>query len=217
MKKILAASAAAMALTLSATPASAANFVGSYLGVDVGYGAGQANSEKYGNIGGPHIFTQADANVDGSILGAHIGHNWAGGTGWIFGLEAEFRYEGLDGDDSGSGGDINELSTNWEGSLQAHLGTMISPTTMFYVLGGWSILDADSNVLNPPLETVSETFNGWTAGAGIEFGLSPTANLRIQYRYSDYSTETLRFTTNLYDMETGPAIHDITLGLNWYF
>lgn len=219
MQKILAASAAALALTLTATPASAANFVGSYLGVDVGYGAGQANSENYGiPVGAPLTSTQGDANIDGSVLGAHIGHNWAGGATWIFGVEGEFRYSGIEGDDGHSGGDTNALSTDWEGSLQAHIGTMVSPTTMFYVLGGWSWLGGESSVTDPgEEESVSETFSGWTAGAGIEFGLSPTANLRIQYRYSDYGSETLSFPINNYDMATGPAIHDVTLGLNWYF
>ncbi len=219
MQKILATSAAAMALTLAATPASAANFVGSYLGVDVGYGAGQANSENFGApVGSPLTSTQGDANIDGSLLGVHVGHNWVGGATWIFGVEGEFRYSGIDGDDGGSGGDNNSLSTNWEGSLQAHLGTMISPTTMFYVLGGWSWLGADSEVLDiGEEESVSETFSGWTAGAGVEFGLSSTANLRIQYRYTDYGSETLTFPLNGYDMATGPAIHEITLGMNWYF
>lgn len=217
MKKILAASAAALALAAFAAPASASSFVGSYLGFDVGYGGGQANSESYGPIGSSLPLTQADANVDGAILGAHIGHNWAGGSTWIYGLEAEFRYQGMDGDDGGSGGDINELSTDWEGSLQAHIGTMINPTTMFYVLAGWSFLGADSNVLNAPLETVSETYSGWTAGAGVAFELSPTSNLRLQYRYTDYGSETLTFPVNNYDMETGPAIHELTLGLSWTF
>jgi len=218
MKKILAASAAAVALTMVSTPASAANFVGSYLGVDVGYGTGEANSENFGAIGGPLTSTQADANIDGALLGAHIGHNWAGGSSWIFGVEGEFRYAGLDGDDGGSGGDTNELSTDWEGSLQAHIGTMMSPTSMFYVLAGWSWMGADSNVLDPgEEETVSETFSGWTAGAGVEFGLSPTSNLRIQYRYTDYSSETLTFPGNAYDLGVGPTVHDVTLGLNWYF
>lgn len=89
---------------------------------------------------------------------------------------------------------------------------------MFYVLGGWSWLGADSEVLDiGEEESVSETFSGWTAGAGVEFGLSPTANLRIQYRYSDYGSETLTFPINNYDLGTGPAIHEITLGMNWYF
>jgi outer membrane immunogenic protein len=218
MKTILSASVAALALAMASMPANAADFVGGYWGIDVGYGMGDANSEHFGAIGGPLLSTQDDADVEGGILGVHVGHNWGGGGSWVFGLEAGVRYEGIEGDDNFDGGDNNELSTEWEGSIQAKIGTIVNPTMMVYLTGGWSWLSADSNVTDlGEEETVSEVFSGWTAGAGIEFGLSPDANMRVQYRYSDYGEEVLTFAGNGYDMAVAPAIHELTVGLNIEF
>lgn len=217
MKTVLAASAAVVALAAFSTAAEAQPFTGTYLGADIGYGSGDANSERFGVIGGPLVSTQADAEIDGFLLGAHLGHNWHLGPQWILGVEGEWRYAGLEGDDGGSGGDINELSTNWDASLTAHLGLVVSPSAMIYLTGGFTWLDADSNVLNAPIETVSETFGGWTLGGGIEFSLGAMTTARVQYRYADYDEEVLTFPINLYDMETGPTINEITAGVSWYF
>lgn len=193
----------------------ASPFVGTYLGVDLGYGWGDANSERYGNIGGPLSFTQANAEIDGVTLGGHLGHNWSLGGNWVIGVEGGVKYSGLEGDDGFSGTDNNEFSADWEGSLTAHVGFAVTPKAMLYALGGYSWLSGDSNVTNAPVESVSETYGGWKLGAGVEYACTQNMTVRLQFTHTDYDSERLTFTTNNYDMETGPSVDEISVGLSW--
>ena len=194
---------------------SASPFVGTYVGIDLGYGWGDANSEEYGFIGFPFSFTQDNAEIDGFTFGGHVGHNWAIAPNWVLGVEGALNYSGLEGDDNFDDSDNNEFAADWEGSLTAHVGVAVSPKAMIYVLGGYSWLSGDSNVTNAPTESVSETYGGWKLGAGLEFACTPNMNVRLQYSHTDYDSETLTFTTNGYDMETGPSVDEVSLGLSW--
>lgn len=193
----------------------ASPFVGTYLGLDLGYGWGDANSENYGNIGFPYAFVQDNAEIDGITFGGHLGHNWSLGGSWIIGVEGAVNYSGLEGDDNFSNGDNNEFSADWEGSLTAHVGMAISPKAMLYVLGGYSWLSGDSNVTNAPIESVSETYGGWKFGAGFEYACTENMNVRLQYSHTNYDAENLTFPINLYDMETGPSVDEVSIGLSW--
>jgi len=206
-KSILAATVAAAALAMSSGTAlaDATVFAGHYVGVDIGYGSGEANSERYGATPA-YGSTQLDADLNGVSFGAHAGHNMLLGTMWIIGVEAGVNYSGLEGDDNSSGGDNNEFAADWEASLQGHVGFSINNHTW---LGG------DSNVTNAPIESVSETFSGWTVGAGVEVMLAPNLSGRLQYRHTNYDAENLVFPINGYNMETGPSVDDVSLGLSW--
>lgn len=192
------------------------SFVGTYVGIDLGYGWGDANSERYGNIGAPYTLTQDNAEIDGFTFGGHLGHNWAIAPNWVLGVEGAVNYSGLEGDDNGDNGDNNEFSADWEGSLTAHVGVEVSPKAMIYVLGGYSWLSGGSNVTDPgEQESVSETYSGWKFGAGLEIACTPNMNVRLQYSHTDYDAERLTFPVNNYDMETGPSVDEVSVGVSW--
>lgn len=221
MKKLLLATTVLSIVAFSSTAnadgmAGASPFVGTYAGVDLGYGWGDANSENYGPIGLPYASTQLNAEIDGFTVGAHLGHNWAIAPNWVLGVEGAANYSGLEGDDNFSFGDNNEFAADWEGSLTAHVGVAVSPRAMIYVLGGYSWLSGDSNVTDPgEQETVSETFGGWKFGAGFEYACTQDMNVRLQYSHTNYDAERLTFTTNNYDLETGPSVDEVSVGLSW--
>ena len=215
-RSVLAASVAAAALAMSSGTAlaDATAFAGHYIGVDVGYGFGEANSERWGATPA-YGLTQLDADLNGVSFGAHAGHNMLLGTMWIIGVEAGVNYSGLEGDDNGSGGDNNEFTADWEASLQAHVGFSINNHTMLYATGGYSWLGGDSNVTNAPIESVSETFSGWTVGGGVEVMLAPNLSGRLQYRHTNYDAENLFFPLQPYNMETGPSVDEVSVGVSW--
>ena len=217
-RSILAASVAAAALALSSGTASAdaTAFAGHYVGVDIGYGFGEANSERFVNGPLPYNATQLDADINGVSFGAHAGHNMLLGTMWIIGVEAGVNYSGLEGDDNGNGGDNNEFTADWEASLRAHVGFSINNHTMLYAMGGYSWLGGDSNVTDPgEQESVSETFSGLTVGGGVEVMLAPNLSGRLQYRHTNYDAENLVFPINGYNMETGPSVDEVSVGVSW--
>jgi outer membrane immunogenic protein len=198
--------------------AAAAPFTGFYLGGSAGYGWGDANQSRFSNVGGPFVFTQDDASLDGWTFGAIAGHNWTlGGGTWVFGVEGNWDFGGPSGDDAGSGGDINEWEQNWEASLRLRGGVLVNPNALLYATAGYSWADYDANVLNAPTSSRSHSFDGWTIGAGGEFVLAPNLTGRIQYRYTDYSADRVTFAPDEgYDIEAGPSLHNLSLGLAYH-
>ena len=220
MKKLLVATTLLSMITFSGAAnadgmGGGSPFVGTYVGVDLGYAFGDANSERYGNIGFPYAFSQANAEIDGFTFGGHLGHNLAIAPNWVLGVEGALNYSGLEGDDNFANTDNNEFAADWEGSLTAHVGAVISPKAMIYVLGGYSWLSGDSNITNAPTESVSQTYGGWKYGAGVEFACTPNMNVRLQYSHTDYDAEDLVFPVNGYHMETGPSVDEVSVGLSW--
>lgn len=212
MKKALFAAAAVLAMSATAQ---ASQFTGFSIGVDAGYNFADANQTRFANIGGPFIFTQGDAELTGWSYGVHGSYGFDAGSGFILGAELAAGFNDMRGDDRGLGGDKNEVAAKYDAALIGSAGVMISPTALLYVQAGWSFLSADSNVLNAPTESVSQTYNGPTVGAGLAFTVGSAMTMRVNYRYTDYSEERVSHPINLYDVETGPTSHMIGIGLSY--
>jgi len=68
------------------------NWTGFYLGVNVGGGWSNADSE-FGTAGFPS-FGSIDNHIVGVIAGGQAGYIWQSGS-WVIGVEADFQYSGL--------------------------------------------------------------------------------------------------------------------------
>jgi outer membrane immunogenic protein len=218
MKQILIGTAAALALMTGAATTIAAPFNSSYIGANVGYSQGDANQTNFSAAhGGALTLLQNDASLSGLQIGLLAGHNFTIGT-MVVGVEGNWDFSGPWGDDAGSGGDINEWSQNWEASLRARVGVLVSPNSLVYATGGYSWADYEANVLNPTQSSRSNSFGGWTVGIGGETTVSTNMTIRLQYRYTDYSAERVNFgPAELYDIQAGPTINAVTAGLAYHF
>jgi outer membrane immunogenic protein len=194
-----------------------AGFTGVQIGIDVGQVWADANQERFANIGGPFVFSQADAGLNGWVYGVHAGYNLEVSPGLIVGGELSLAKNGMKGDDGGAGGDRNGLRGNYQGALRAKAGAMLTDTSMLYVTAGWSFLDAQGVVLNAPVEKVGATFNGYNLGGGLEFTVGSGLTMRMQYQFADYGAKRVSYPINLYDIETGPETHEVSLGLTYGF
>jgi opacity protein-like surface antigen len=212
MKTLLLTAVAAVAMGAAAQ---ASPFTGFSAGVDLGHAFGQANQSKFGNIGGPFIFTQGDAAISGWTYGVHGSYGYDTGTGFIVGGELALGFNDARGDDKGVGGDKNEVSAQYDAALLGTAGIMVSPTSLLYLQAGWSYLQADSNVLNAPTESVSQSYNGPTVGAGLAFTVGSKTTMRFAYRYTEYSAERVSHPINVYDIETGPETHAFSVGISY--
>ncbi len=56
---------------------------------------------------------------------------------------------------------------------------------------------------------------GWTAGAGVEFAVADNVSLDLQYRYSDYGTQS--YTLGGGDSDFSLTSHAVTAGVNFRF
>jgi outer membrane immunogenic protein len=158
----------------------------------------------------------------------YVGFNWQFAPQWVTGLEADFGWAKASRTLSGMyhpGGSISlmpgsgdssfSVKTDWDASIRARLGFLVTPTFQVYGTGGpaWIHLAQTSNCPTSPFFfcgggtipvgnnnsvvfptngpasiTDSTTRLGWTAGAGTEVLLGGNWIARAEYRYADFGT-----------------------------
>lgn len=226
----VAASAADMAMKAPPTPAPAvSNWTGFYLGGDIGAMAfdPKATTTSITGFGaaGPAAtipFAQPlhfdSAGFRGGVFG---GYDYQFATSWVAGLEADWHGETNKQTQPGyaiglpagpvvtSRGDNRTISGDWDASIRARLGYLITPDFLLFATGGGAWQQVKTSAFcdgtaaggiigycanfGLPSQTVttSHTASGWTIGGGIETMLSAHWIARAEYRYSDYGTMTV--------------------------
>ncbi|TPQ41224.1 porin family protein [Bradyrhizobium guangdongense] len=205
----LVASGAASAADLGARPYTKApiyaeplfNWTGFYVGGHVG-GAwtnqqwiNSANTTAFGDLAPGQGFRQRGAGVLG---GAQIGYNWQASQ-FVFGLEGTIS--GL----SNSGTVNNTVfgvglddqfswRTNVLATIVGRAGVAVN-NNLFYAKGGYAgannRLSVVDNVANPSTGSGGQTHwaNGWTVGAGWEYGITPNWIVGLEYNYASFTSQ----------------------------
>lgn len=245
---------AALTASCLAAPAYAedAEWTGAYIGVHAGYSGTKSDSNVV--LGGAwssesaalrnEVVTNwsAKQSLDDMNFGAQIGYNYDAG-GAVIGLEADFSI--LNGEDVVSSGPVpttpfpsltynygNRLDPKNQFSVKAKLGAPMG-NTLIYAHGGWAWTRAEvgaeilSNGNYSKEGRVTETFDGFTVGAGIEHKFSPAVSARIEYAYTDQGDVTYdtayragsAFLTPAYTETFTQDLrsHAVRLGINFHF
>ena len=214
-KRITAVAAAVAAMAAGSASASAEDWQGFYVGAHAGYTDGEADS-PYGNVGGPYVFTDQDApDVSGAIYGIQGGYNWELGSSWVVGLEAQAGWGDREGDDNGTGGDVNGVEINNEYSVRARAGYLITPSWLLYATGGWVSMDVDATA--PTTGAVNESVDGWTYGLGTEVRFGPHWSGFVEARHDDLDQTRFSFPADGYDEGITPETDSIRVGVNYRF
>lgn len=192
--------------TFAAEPAGG-SWEGFYIGVHGGYASGLADHQPAIPVGpGGNGF---DINVAGAFGGVQAGGNFYLSDTIVGGIEADLSLANITGSTPGFGGTIN-YKVNWTGSVRARLG-YDAGQFLPYVTGGVAF----ANATRTTLASDTQTYVGWTVGAGVEYAATDSLSLGLEYRYSDYGNKT--FATG----GTPPSIkltdHQVRIGLNYRF
>jgi outer membrane immunogenic protein len=146
-------------------------------------------------------------------VGGHAGFDWRIST-WVLGVEGDLGWAdtsrsrtGIPGTwpaDLGGGFDSASVESQWDASLRARAGFLLTPTLIVYATGGVAFLRQEVSasceavfpvgwcvVSNSDSDT--ETYVGWTFGAGGEWMFARHWSLRGEYRYSDYGSRSFTF------------------------
>ena len=93
---------------------------------------------------------------------------------------------------------------------------------LFYVKGGgaWMNVRYGQALVNGGFtagtQTVTDTRSGFTAGAGIEYGLTENFSARLEYDFYDFGTQTYnQFVQTPISIKSD--MHALTFGLNYRF
>ncbi len=182
MRKLLLSAAATM---LIAGPASAADLAvkapppgaafiaspwdGPYIGANLGYGA--TSFEE--TISVPGASASASEHANGVVGGFQAGYNKQYGT-FVLGLETDFELTSISKTDAF--GVTTKLP--WFGTTRTRLGFLLNPALLLYATGGVAYGRVEESV---PGASVKIPGVGWTAGAGLQWALTPQWSIGAEY------------------------------------
>ncbi|MDY8110286.1 outer membrane protein [Fulvimarina sp. 2208YS6-2-32] len=148
---------------------------GPYAGTFVGY-----NVSRYDDLRG------ASVSGEGVSGGAYGGFNLQSGA-LVYGIEGDIGGSGYDaiGRNAVGNRDVSGES-NVFGSLRGRVGVDVDPF-LIYGTGGLAVARSE---LSLGSASDSRTSVGYTLGAGVEAKITDTIDTRLEYRYSDYGSQT---------------------------
>lgn len=185
---------------------------GLYLGGHTGYALGSADITE---------LDSGDRNdsidVDGAVRGLQAGYNWQSGN-LVFGAEADIAVSranaNIDDDfDAIDDLDLERVGFNWLSTVRARLGYSTGSFLLF-ATGGAAFAELD---LYSDDDNGTEWFTGWTAGAGVEYQISASTSVKLDYLYVNLGSEYYEeFDSDDYDVNDLDA-HIIRVGANYRF
>ncbi|WP_426433972.1 outer membrane protein [Bradyrhizobium genosp. P] len=176
--------------------ASIYNWAGFYVGGNVGGSwtnqewTNTANTTLFGDLRPGQGFRQRGSGVFG---GGQIGYNWQANN-WVFGLEGTLA--GLDNRGTlvnnvfGAADDRFSWRADWMATVTARAGLAVQ-NNLFYVKGGYAGVNNRLSVVDttpPATGSGSQTSwqNGWTVGAGWEYGITQNWIVGVEYDYASF-------------------------------
>ena len=176
--------------------APAFTWAGAYAGAQAGYGWEQIDASGAG------VFVGDD--FDGARLGGFAGYNWVVSGGYILGLEGDLSYDFNENSYTVSGTGL-DIRSGLNGSVRARVGYGFD-RALFFAAAGWT---ASNLTLESTGIKISDTMNGWTVGAGVDYAFTNKLFGRLEYRYNDYGDTTINagtFETKQHVINAGVGI-----------
>ena len=212
----MAASAADMAMRTKAPPIvvdPSYNWSGFYIGGNVGYGWGDADT-SFNPLPSAAAFvnlapTTLGPDPQGVIGGVQAGYNWQAGK-FVVGLEADIQASDIHGSAlvtpiiqnngvpfAGAGFLSASQRIDWFGTVRARAGFTPVDRLLLYVTGGLAYGNVSYAAQTDfrPVGTAaypaafSRTKVGWTAGAGAEWAFASNWTAKVEYLYMDLGNE----------------------------
>jgi outer membrane immunogenic protein len=172
-------------------PDAGPNWTGFYIGA--GIGASSAVSALDINAGGFSIVNFDGFGSAGTFGTITVGYDRVLRPGWVGGVFADYDFGSTQATEltilSAFTIPLIELQNSW--SVGARLGVLTSPSTLVYGTAGYTRTEMDilgglGGALGLPTR-----IDGYFVGGGIETFLASKWTLKLEYRYTDYGSETL--------------------------
>jgi outer membrane immunogenic protein len=185
--------------------APAYNWSGFYLGINGGGGWGHSNWD-----------TSSDRiGLSGGLVGGTAGYNWQLGNA-VLGIEGDIDWANLKGTNSSTLCPAGcSTSDTWLSTVRGRAGYAFGGV-LPYLTGGLAL--GDIRAATPGFAGASNTSAGWTAGAGIEFGLTGNWSAKAEYLYVDLGRFNCGVSCNGLPTDN-VAMHDnvVRAGVNYRF
>jgi outer membrane immunogenic protein len=214
-KKILAASALSLlptlalaadlprrSMALAPSPVAAPLFTwtGFYAGANAGYGWGET---RFGRT------YSGKTDVDGPTVGAQLGYNHQVGM-VVMGVEGDLGWANVKGASTCTAGGASPScasSADWLGTARARAG-LAANNILFYGTAGLALGGIKTT-------GSSDVRTGWTAGAGVEYGVDSKWSVKAEYIYQDFGKNAYDIGVN--SVSARSTIGAAKIGVNYRF
>jgi outer membrane immunogenic protein len=150
-------------------------WTGFYLGINGGGGWGRSQWDGVDKFA-----------ISGGLIGGTIGYNWQPGLSqWVLGVEGDVDWSGIQGTTTVLCPFGCQTRNHWLATARGRLGYAWD-RFLPYVTAGLVVGDINATTLGLPGGSVTSA--GWTAGAGVEFGLLPNVSVKAEYLFETLSS-----------------------------
>jgi outer membrane immunogenic protein len=180
-------------------PVAMYNWSGCYIGVVGGGEWGRSRTISNGTNNGFLNGTSGDlktaTDLSGATIGGTLGCNYQADH-WVFGIEGDASWSSRNGSSNLVSPPFvptfrEDINGNWLSTIRGRLGYAVGTggSVLLYGTAGGAFADMRIHEFDPiagtPGATERNTFSGWTAGGGIEWGFAPAWSAKIEYLFAD--------------------------------
>jgi outer membrane immunogenic protein len=203
------------------------NWNGFYLGVGIGAGSLVAEESVYKQLCErdgycePWVPTEVvpvsntEHGGDGIFGTVTVGFDRVIRPGWVAGVFADYDF----GSTISSESSKFSVDHDYSWAVGGRLGFLVNPTTLIYGTAGYTQAQFSASKSGPHGFDTSSTFSGYFVWAGLETFLRQNWTLKLEYRYSDFGSETMDDIEYCWDKGTDldPSTHTARLVLSYRF
>ena len=196
-------------------PAAIYNWTGFYIGGHLGAGVSDSSwTDPFTGVN--NTFSSGAGFLGGAQVGGNLQFNRL-----VLGVEGDFSWTGLKGIGTDSVGDTINSNVNWTSTVTGRVGAAFN-RLLVYGKGGVAFAQDQSGFTDLFANSANASFmrTGWTAGAGIEYGITRHLSAKVEYDYLGFGSHALNFTTPttpLYTSNAGLNVQEVKAGLNLRF
>ena len=204
------------------------SWTGFYIGAGIGAGAVLTDVSVHDKFFDERLF-DFNAGAGGALGTLIVGWDWQIGPTTVFGVFADFDFFNFSHNQRvfEDFRDSRDVDNAW--SIGARLGWLSSPSTLWYVTGGYTQVEVDHSPRFADLVGVDgirvsrdTTLDGFFVGGGVDTRLAASNwFLRLEYRFSDFDTGRTRITDDVGDLDirvnADAEVHTARLTLTYKF
>jgi len=197
---------------------------GFYIGGHTGVAVGKTSTSNNAPYGGFDAGVPVSYNLNpvGIFGGGQLGYNWQYGA-YVFGLEGDIGYLGLNDNTSAPPGQYVSSQYGWYGTITGRLGVAMYDRLLTYVKGGAAVASITNSASHltgagafdpTDYSETKKTRWGWTVGTGFELAFAPNWSFKSEYLYMNFG----RHSSNNLDgdiFEHKNQVHTWKVGLNY--
>ena len=179
----------AIATAIASSPAGAQTFDGPSIGVQGGWNNDDVNVPS-SIAAAPRLKGERDSVTGGGF----IAYDREVAPRIVLGVEGSFDVSADDVLTNAGRDTLLRIDPRFSFDLGARAGYVVADRTLLYLRGSYKNMQATvTDVTAAGSRSGHETFDGWSAGAGVERALTDRIHARVEYRYSDLGSGSRKY------------------------